>query len=255
VVFIPVTDTNRRTWIRYHYVTLLLICACSAMFVVQLAGGQEGFLRMVYTFGTIPAVLFGGAMLPEEVALLPPWLTLATSMFLHGGLAHLLGNMLFLWVFGDNVEDAMGHGRFIVFYLLCGIIAALAHAVVAADSVAPMIGASGAISGVLGAYFILHPRVHVWILVFAFIPVRLPTWLVLGTWAAMQVILAFTVDEATNQVAWWAHIAGFAAGAGLIGYFRYPHVALWDTSETGTVDIRGVRLRGRPWEKWNGGDR
>jgi membrane associated rhomboid family serine protease len=222
---------------------------------VQVGGGDEGFLRIVYAFGAIPAVLFDDAALPHEVSLIPPWFTLATSMFLHGGLAHLLGNMLFLWVFGDNVEDAMGHGRFIVFYLLCGLIAALAHAIAVPDSVAPMIGASGAISGVLGAYFILHPRVQVWIIVFAFIPVRLPTYVVLGTWAATQLVLSFTADEATNQVAWWAHIAGFAAGAALIRYFRYPHVALWDTSETGSLDIHGVRLRSRLWEKWDGGKR
>jgi membrane associated rhomboid family serine protease len=255
VVFIPVTDTNRRTWIQYHYVTVALICACIAVFILQIGGGQQGFLWMVYAFGAIPAVLFGSAALPDDVALIPSWFTLVTSMFLHGGVAHLAGNMLFLWVFGDNVEDAMGHRRFILFYLLCGAIAALAHAAVVPESVAPMIGASGAISGVLGAYFILHPRVQVWIIVFAFIPLRLPTYLVLGTWAAMQVILSFAADEATNQVAWWAHIAGFAAGAGLIRFFRYPHVVLWDTSATGSIDIHGVRLRSRLWEKWNGGDR
>jgi membrane associated rhomboid family serine protease len=253
LVFIPVTDTNRRTWIQYHYITVALICVCIAVFFVQIGGGQRTFMWMVYALGTIPAVLFGSAVLPDDVALLPSWFTLLTSMFLHGNFAHLVGNMLFLWVFGDNVEDSMGHGRFILFYLLCGVIAASVHAAAMPESVAPMIGASGAISGVLGAYFILHPRVQVWVIVFAFIPLRLPTYVVLCTWAAMQVVLFFTADKATNPVAWWAHIAGFAAGALLIRYFRYPHVTLWDTSETGSIDIHGVRLRSRIWDRWDGG--
>jgi len=245
VVFIPVSDSNRRSWIQYHYVTVALIVACILVYWLQSSGDDESFVAIVYAFGAIPAVLFGLKDLPEALAFVPPWFTLVTSMFLHGNIAHLAGNMLFLWVFGDNVEDAMGHYRFIGFYLLCGIIAALAHALVDFQSIVPMIGASGAISGILGAYFILHPRVQVWVIVFAFIPLRLPTYLVLGGWILMQVLFSLTGSQETDQVAWWAHIAGFAAGAALIRYFRYPHVALWDTSETGTIDISGLRFRGR----------
>jgi membrane associated rhomboid family serine protease len=254
VVFIPVTDSNKRSWIQYHYITVILIVLCILVFGVQIAGGDEGSTRMVYGLGTIPAILFGLRELPEAIALIPAWLTLITSMFLHGNLAHLAGNMVFLWVFGDNVEDAMGHHRFIIFYLLCGVLAALAHAAVDHQSIAPMIGASGALSGVLGAYFILHPRVQVWIILFALVPVRLPTYLVLGGWILMQVAFSFMGEEGTEQVAWWAHIAGFAAGAALIRYFRYPHVALWDTSETGAIDVAGVRLRSRIWNKNEGED-
>lgn len=255
MVFIPVTDTNRRFWIQYHYITLILIALCIAVFGLQAAGGEEDYLRLVYGLGTIPSVLFGLATLPDELTLLPGWLTLLTSMFLHGGFAHLAGNMVFLWVFGDNVEDAMGHRRFVIFYLFCGVIAALAHAIVDPSSEVPMIGASGAVSGILGAYFVLHPRVQVWIIVFAFIPVRLPTFLVLGAWAVMQVIFSLWGGEESASVAWWAHIAGFAAGALLIRYFRYPHVALWDTSEGGALDIGGVRLRSGIWGKHNGENR
>lgn len=254
MVFIPVTDSNRRSWIQYHYITVALIAACIIVFWLQVAGGEEGYARMVYGLGAIPAVLFGLADLPGEVALVPGWLTLLTSMFLHGDMAHLAGNMLFLWVFGDNVEDAMGHHRFIAFYLLCGIITAFSHAIVDPGSEVPTIGASGAVSGILGAYFVLHPRVQVWIIVFAFIPVRLPTFLVLGAWALMQVIFSLWGGAESASVAWWAHIAGFAAGAGLIRYFRYPHVPLWDMSESGALDVSGVRLRSGNDGKRNGED-
>ena len=254
MVFIPVTDSNRRSWIRYHYVTLALIAVCILVFLLQVSGGQDSFTRLVFGLGVIPSVLFGLSQLPGDVALVPAWLTLLTSMFLHGDLAHLASNMLFLWVFGDNVEDAIGHRRFAAFYVLCGLIAAFAHAIVDPTSQIPTIGASGAVSGILGAYFVIHPRVQVWIVVFAFIPVRLPTFLVLGAWALMQVIFSFWGGAESASVAWWAHIAGFAAGAGLIRYFRYPHVALWDTSESGTIDVSGVRLRSGNDNKRNGED-
>jgi len=253
-VFIPVNDVNRRSWIRYHYVTVALIAACILVFFLQVAGGEEAFNTIVYAFGTIPSVLFGAKSLPPELALIPAWLTLATGIFLHGDIMHLLGNMLFLWVFGDNVEDAMGHGKFLLFYLLCGVIAALAHSIVDPGTDMPLIGASGAISGVLGAYFILHPRVQVWVLLFAFIPVRLPTFIVLGSWALLQLVQSLNSNPQTDNVAWWAHIAGFASGAWLIRYFRYPHVALWDTSKSGSIDVGGLRLRGGSRNRKKDGD-
>lgn len=248
-MFIPLNDVNKRSWIRYHYVTIALIAACVFFFYVEIAGGEQAFARIVYGFGTIPSVLFGIRDLPPGLSVVPAWLTLVTGIFLHGGIMHLLGNMLFLWVFGDNVEDAMGHGKFLLFYLLCGIIASLSHAVLEPGSDVPLIGASGAISGVLGAYFVLHPRVQVWVLLFAFIPVRLPTFIVLGAWALLQVVYTFNSTPETQHVAWWAHIAGFAAGAWLIRYFRYPHVALWDTSETGSLEVGGLRLRSGGWNR------
>ena len=134
-----------------------------------------------------------------------PWLTVFTSMFLHGGFWHLLGNMLYLWIFGDNVEDAMGHWRFALFYLLCGAVAGLTHAAVEPASQIPTIGASGAVSGVLGAYFVLHPRRGVWMLIF-FMPIRFPAWAVLGVWIGYQVINALA--DAGGGVAWYAHVRG-----------------------------------------------
>ena len=245
-MFLPVSDNNRRIWIRYHFVTLALVGACIAVFLLQISGTEDDFNRLMFGLGMIPAVIVGDARLDPELVLVPPSLTLLTSMFLHGGLGHLFGNMLFLWVFGDNVEDSMGHGRFLGFYLLCGVIAALAQLTVDAGSRVPVIGASGAVSGILGAYFVLHPRVQVWVLAFAFIPLRLPTWVVLGLWIAMQFVMSLSTGEGEPEtVAWWAHIGGFVAGAVLIRYFRYPHVPLWDTSAGDALKVGGLRFRNR----------
>ncbi len=244
-MFLPVTDANSRSWIRYHYLTLLLILACVLMFLAQLSDGPRGHLTI--GLSVIPAVLWGEARLPAELYLVPAWATLVTSMFLHGSWMHLFGNMLFLWVFGDNVEDAMGHRRFLGFYILCGAIAALSHAAADFGSQTPMLGASGAVSGVLGAYFVLHPRVKVWVVIFSLIPARLPTWAVLGAWAAMQVAFSLmdSPDSSGTQVAWFAHVAGFIAGALLVVPFRLPHVTLWDKSDGGTIDVGGLRFRSK----------
>ncbi len=244
-MFLPITDSNTRSWIRYHYLTLALIAACTVFYVLQIGGGEEAGQRLVLGLSVIPAVLWGQAQLTGELYHIPAWATLVTSMFLHGSWMHLGGNMLFLWVFGDNVEDAMGHQRFLGFYLLCGIVAALAHAVAYPDSQLPTLGASGAVSGVLGAYFVLHPRVKIWIVMFALIPMRLPTFIVIGGWAAMQI--AFSVmggnGEDTAQVAWFAHVAGFAVGALLVVPFRLSHVSLWNQSDGGGIAVGGLRFR------------
>jgi membrane associated rhomboid family serine protease len=163
--------------------------------------------------------VFGSATLPPDFARIPAPLTLITSMFLHGGLMHLLGNMLFLWVLGDNVEDALGHRRYVVFYLVCGVLAALAHAAMEPGSTIPMVGASGAISGVMGAYLVLHPKARIKVLVSYFI-VWLPAFVVLGVWIVFQVISAgAAAGGAGGGVAWWAHIGGFLAGMLLCGLF------------------------------------
>ena len=245
MVFLPINDSNKRIWIQYHYVTLALIAACVLIYVVQQSGGWEASQRLVLGLGVIPSVLFGSRELDPALVLLPPVATLASSLFLHGGFMHLFSNMLFLWVFGDNIEDSMGHGRFLAFFLACGSVASLVHALSVPDSEMPLIGASGAISGILGAYLVLHPKVKVWVLLFAWIPMRLPTFLILGLWAVMQFINSIGGDAETTTVAWSAHAAGFVAGAALIPYFRYPHVPLFDTSPEGTIDIAGVRLRAR----------
>lgn len=245
MVFIPIKDINRRVWVRFHYVTVALIALCVAVFAWQVAGGDHGYQRGIYGLGMIPAVLIGDARLDPELVLVPPYLTLLTSLFLHGGFMHLIGNLLFLWVFGDNVEDAMGHRRFLAFFVVCGVIAGIAHALSDPSSQVPTIGASGAISGVLGAYLVLHPRVKIWVLAFVWLPLKLPAWVVLGLWALLQLANTFLAGAEATGVAWWAHIAGFAAGAGLIRFFKYPHVVLFDQSEDGDIKVGGLRLRKR----------
>ena len=159
------------------------------------------------------------------------WITVFTSMFLHGGILHVAGNMLYLWIFGDNVEDRMGHGRFLVFYLLCGVAAALGQTLAAPDSMVPMVGASGAIAGVMGAYFVLYPKsriVTLVTLVFFFQVVEVPAIFFLGIWFVMQFlsgvgsIVSTGAGDPGGGVAVWAHVAGFAAGASGVFLFRRP---------------------------------
>ena len=147
-------------------------------------------------------------------------------MFLHSGWIHLLGNMLFLWVFGDNVEDAMGHARFCAFYLACGIAGGVAHAFANPTSEAPLIGASAAVAGTLGAYLILHPKVKLWVLAFGRIPVKLSAMWVIGAWILFQFVNLFVaLDQATS---YWAHVGGLLAGAALVPFMRRPGVPLFD---------------------------
>src|SRR5262245_30246788 len=143
---IPLHDDNPTTIT--PFVTVALVVACTIVFFYEISLGPAGE-RFIFQYGAIPAVLFGHGVSPAAVAI-PAFLTLITSMFLHGGFMHLIGNMLYLWIFGNNIEDAMGHVRFILFYLVCGVIAAMSHAAFDQNSTVPMIGASGAISGVLG---------------------------------------------------------------------------------------------------------
>jgi membrane associated rhomboid family serine protease len=172
-------------------------------------------------------VLLDRAALPAELELLPPAATVATSMFLHGGFLHLAGNMLYLWIFGNNVEDAMGHVRFVIFYLLCGVGAALGQVLQDPSSEVPMIGASGAISGVLGAYVLLYPHARVLVLVplgFMAHMVRMPAGWVLGLWFGIQILSSLGSQGA--GVAWFAHIGGFLVGMALIPVFKYRRVRL-----------------------------
>lgn len=201
--------------------------------VVQGMGNEVQLARSVCELGLIPGDLMH--RLPEGYAIPvgrrlacvvepgTPWKTLVTSMFLHGGWLHLLGNMWFLWVFGNNVEDAMGHTRFAVFYLLCGLAAAVAQVVIDPGSPVPMVGASGAISGVMGAYAILYPRVRIHtlvVLVILFFRLTVPAWVMLGYWFLLQ-LLGTGVGQ-VGGVAFWAHVGGFLAGAGLIFVFKDP---------------------------------
>ena len=247
MAFVPLNDNNPRIWVRYHFVTLAIVAGCVLVFLWQLGLSWREEQMASLSYGVIPAVLWGNAALPAEAAIVPAPVTLVTSMFLHGSWLHLIGNMLFLWVFADNVEDAMGHGRFVVFYLLCGAAGGLAHALSVPGSTVPTIGASGAVAGVLGAYFLLHPTVSIWVLLFGIIPIRLPTVIVLGSWIGLEVLNAVTVESEGAGIAWWAHVGGFLAGAVLIPFFKRAHVRLWDTQ--GVQIRRGISFASRrgPW--------
>jgi len=227
MALIPLKDDNPLDRIHFQYVTVALIAACVVTFVWQMSLGEAGN-QAVYGLGAIPAVVLGSRDLSPDLILVPATFTLFTSMFLHGGFMHLAGNMLYLWIFGDNIEDSMGHGRFAVFYALCGLIASGAHIASNVDSTVPMIGASGAISGVLGAYLVLHPKAHVLTLV-GYFTFRMPAFVVLGVWIGLQLFnAAATGGGEGGGVAWWAHIGGFAAGAVLIIPFRRKSVPLLD---------------------------
>ncbi len=177
----------------------------------------------------MPAVLLGQGQLPPELSLVSPWITIFTSMFMHGGWMHLIGNMLYLWIFGDNVEDAMGHGRFVVFYLLCGVAAVFAQALPDPSSTVPMVGASGAISGVLGAYLLLYPHARVLVVIpfgFYLHPMRIPAGLVLVLWFGLQLLSNAMAQAGQGGVAFRAHIGGFVAGMILITIFKQRRVRL-----------------------------
>ena len=210
-------------------VTIAFIVMCVLVFLWQLSFGAQGGERIVYALGVVPAVLLGQGQLPPDLSLVSPWMTVFTSMFMHGGWMHLIGNMLYLWIFGDNVEDAMGHGRFVVFYLLCGIAAVLAQALPDPSSTVPMIGASGAISGVLGAYLLLYPHARVLVVIplgFYFHPMRIPAGLVLVLWFGLQLLSSAMAQPGQGGVAFRAHIGGFVAGMILIPIFKQRRVRL-----------------------------
>ena len=227
---IPLRDDNPTSIT--PVITIGFIVACVLVFLYQIILGGRGGQIFVYQFGAIPAVLFGNESLPREIAAIPASFSLITSMFLHGGFMHLAGNMLYLWIFGNNIEDVMGHRRFIVFYIVCGIIAAMSHAVQNPGSVVPMVGASGAISGVLGAYLLLFPRARVLVLIpFGFFlhTMNIPAGLVLGFWFLLQFINGVVSSGGSGGgVAWFAHIGGFIAGMALIGLFKHRSVRFFN---------------------------
>ncbi len=208
-------------------VTVALIVLNALVFVYQIslqAGGPDGARAaqaFIEEFGLVPCRLTGACRVGPELPL--PVVTIFTSMFMHGGLFHIGGNMLYLWIFGNNVEDTLGHTRYLIFYLLSGIAAALAQTVVGPSSLVPMVGASGAISGVLGAYLVLFPGAHVTTLIilgFFFRLVQIPAMVVLGFWIVLQVLNGLGSFGASGGVAFFAHIGGFVAGMGLLFVLR-----------------------------------
>jgi membrane associated rhomboid family serine protease len=232
---IPLHDDNPTS--TRPYVTVGILITCVLVYVWQhLLLSNVGTQQAAYVFGLVPAVLTGREMLPAEMVVIPAWASVVTSMFMHGGFWHLAGNMLYLWIFGNNIEDAMGHVRFLLFYLLCGVAAVFAQVLPNPGSIIPMVGASGAISGVLGAYMLLFPRARVLLgLPLGFLIVQLgrfPAIWVLAAWFVMQLIMgavaaAQSVGESQGGIAFGAHIGGFIAGLALITFFKHRHVPLW----------------------------
>ena len=211
------------------YVTYSLIALCSAVFVWQRSLDESAARHAVVSLGAIPAVLLTDARLPPDYVWVPRYATPFTAMFVHAGWLHLLGNMLFLSIFGNNVENAMGPVRYLLFYLLCGVAALFAQAFADPHSAYPIIGASGAISGVLGAYLLLFPRARVLTLVllpFFLTTVRVPAMLLLLLWFAVQLVsdVALAGDA---SVAFRAHIGGFVAGMLLVPLLKRRDVRLF----------------------------
>jgi membrane associated rhomboid family serine protease len=212
---IPLRAENPRH--SFAFVNTLLIVANIAVFIYQLSLPPRAGVALVNAFGVVPARAEGMLAHPGRNIEITA-LSLVTSMFLHGGILHILGNMLFLWVFGGSVEDRLGHAFYFFFYMICGIGAGITHIVANWGSQLPSVGASGAISGVMGAYIVLFPFSRILTLVpllFFFFTVRIPALLVLGIWFAIQFLSGVSTLGGANQggVAWWAHIGGFVLGA------------------------------------------
>ncbi|HZI60026.1 MAG TPA: rhomboid family intramembrane serine protease [Pyrinomonadaceae bacterium] len=237
-------NTGRTTipWVNYAFIALNIL----VFVLLQRLGTDTDF---TYSFSTVPGEIMSGSDIQTEPRIVETptgqqfqlpglgytpfvYLTLITSMFMHGGIAHIAGNMLFLWIFGDNIEDRLGHVRYLIFYLLCGVIASLAHVFTTAafagerqDLLIPSLGASGAISGVLGGYLLLHPARRVTVILFRFLT-DVPAWVAIGIWFAFQLISGLGIlGEGSQQggVAYAAHIGGFIAGLVLIKFFDRGH--------------------------------
>src|SRR3990172_5379973 len=216
---IPLRDSIRAH--RFPAVTIGLIAANVAVFLYQYLLLPESAQRIIFQYGLIPRELTSGV--PVVPHPFPAEVTLFTSMFVHGGFFHVAGNMLYLWIFGNNVEDAMGHFRFIVFYFISGIVAVYIFAFMNPGSTIPMVGASGAVSGVLGAYLVLFPRAKVLTLVpfgFYMQVIRIPAVFVLGLWIVVQIVNGMVSGGKGGGIAWFAHIGGFLAGVLLVGLFK-----------------------------------
>lgn len=246
----PVSDSTRRRITPYVNWALLAVNIAVFLYMLTLGSSQTEMVgafraseqeKFLFDYGFVAACLgreagFDVNATQEALSVCPPgervFLQVFTSMFVHGGIAHLVGNMLFLWIFGDNVEDRMGHVRYLVFYLLCGIIAAAAQTYMSLDTVVPAVGASGAIAGVLGAYLMMYPFASIQVIIFPlfFIPFFLPAIVLIGVWFVMQLVSGLgDLGQSTvgSGVAWWAHIGGFIAGAILIWIFKRPQPRAW----------------------------
>ena len=235
---IPLKDDNPTN--TTPVITYAIIAICVFVFILQISSQTYNDGQLFYSYGLIPAVLTGKAELPNHLAAIPTELTLFTSMFMHGGFMHLIGNMLYMWIFADNIEDELGRTKFIIFYILSGIAAALTQVFMNTDSTIPMIGASGAIGGVLGAYIVNHPKAKVLVLIplgFFSQVVKIPAVFVLGFWFLLQFISS-SLSSDGGGVAYGAHIGGFIFGAVAILFFNKLSVK----TRTNKTNIRN------PWD-------
>ena len=218
---IPLKDDNPTS--SRPVVTYFLIGICVVIFLMQLGSQSYKTGQLFYSYGLIPSVLMGNDQLPMDLYAVPAYLTIFTSMFMHGGFMHLIGNMLYMWIFADNIEDSLGPKKFIIFYLLSGIGAATAQILMDTHSQVPMVGASGAIGGVLGAYLINHPNARVLVLIpFGFFSqlIKIKALYVLGFWFVLQFINSAMMSSQGGGVAYAAHIGGFVSGVVLILFFN-----------------------------------
>lgn len=231
----PIHDGRALSHVERPYATWTIIAVNVVIyfFVEGGAWGRPSFAA-VYGFGLIPATYNDYFELPADLAIAAPdWLTLVTYAFLHADFWHLAGNMIFLWVFADNIEDAFGHIRFLIFYLLCAVGAGLVFVFSDPAAQTPLVGASGAVAGVVAAYLMLHPRQRIWILILMRVPLRLPAYWVLGFWVLFQ-FYSILVAQPDEQIAWWAHIGGLVTGALLVLVLRRRGVPLFDRAADAT---------------------
>lgn len=230
----PLRDENPTELTPFFTLAIIAINVIVWVYVQGAGMSESALYDSVCRYGVIPAELTGRTEGYLGVQLAPGvncrfgglrWSSVLTSMFLHGSWLHLIGNMWFLWVFGNNIEDSMGHLRYLVFYLLAGVAAAAVHIWTAMDSPVPTIGASGAVSGIMGAYLVLYPRVRIQTLFVILIFIRIipvPAWLVLGQWFVLQFLYGATLPTTGGGVAFWAHVGGFVTGVALIKLFEKP---------------------------------
>ena len=223
-MFVPLKDDNPLKLIRFQFVSAVLIAINVIVFLITgPLRGDEALMITAVGFGVVPSELLDvGRVAAGPLNPIAEPLTLITYMFLHAGWIHLLSNMAFLWVFADNVEDTFGHLGFALFYVLCGVAGALAHVAMQPNSHEPLIGASGAVSGVLAAYLLLYPQSRVWILLFMKLPLKIPAWIVLGGWIILQFVMLSMEPPDVQEVAWWAHIGGFCMGLVYTMILRSP---------------------------------
>ena len=235
----PLTDDNPTK--SKPIVTIGLIFLCIFIFLYQFSLTHAENIFIINSYGMKPQNLFLDTNISN-------YFTIVSSMFLHGGFMHLIGNMLFLWIYGNNIEDAMGHIKFLFFYLFCGLAAAFLQALVTPNSNIPMIGASGAVSGVLSAYLLLYPKARVSTLIFIFFfitVIRIPAGILILIWFATQLLNASLTDPNSPGVAWFAHIGGFLMGILLLPFLKKKNIKYFASGNKSSLIKKNIRLRFR----------